>query len=223
MPEHRSPESHLLSLLVHVRDNQSTEPGGTRQTIVRKAMVLFTQLGYGGASMRAIAAEVGVQAGSMYGHFPQGKQQILFEGLRDILQEFLAHLSATLTPDMSHREQFETLVRRHVSWQMDNGSRGLAWQAAFGGLGAREALSESEQESFRAARLLYYGYVESLIAALGNPDDAHALSRAVLTLCDNANRVRPHPEATPEEVADQVLVLARRIVRLEESELPLTV
>lgn len=218
MPDSRSPESHLLSLLVHVRDNQQPDPEGRRHEIVQQAMVLFTQLGYGGTSMRAIASAVGVQAGSMYAHFPQGKHQILFEGLRDILQEFLAHLSATLTPEMSYREQFETLVRRHVSWQLDNGSRGLAWQAAFGGLGAAEALTEEEQDNFRTVRLTYYGYVESLVAALGNPDDAFALSRAVLTLCDNANRVRPHPGATVDEVADQVVDVVNRIVRLEGAE-----
>lgn len=218
MPEPRSPESHLLSLLVHVRDNQQPDPEGTRRLIVQKAMVLFTQLGYGGTSMRAIASAVGVQAGSMYAHFPQGKHQILVEGLRDILQEFLSHLSATLTPEMSHREQFETLVRRHVAWQLDNGARGLAWQAAFGGLGAGDALTEDEQASFRTARLTYYRYVESLVAALGNPDDAYALSRAVLTLCDNANRVRPHQEATPEEIAEQVLDVTSRILRLDTAE-----
>lgn len=214
MPERRSPESHLLSLIVHVRDNRLPDPEGTRRTIVQKAMVLFTQLGYGGTSMRAIAAEVGVQAGSMYGHFPQGKQQILEEGLRDILQEFLSHLSATLTPEMSHREQFETLVRRHVSWQLENGSRGLGWQAAFGGLGTNDALDESARESFRAGRLVYYGYVESLIASLDGEENAYPLSRAVLTLCDNANRVRPRPDATHDEVADQILSIVCRMTGL---------
>lgn len=214
MPEPRSPESHLLGLLVHVRDNQQPDSEGTRRNIVRQAMVLFTQLGYGGTSMRAIASAVGVQAGSMYAHFPQGKHQILYEGLRDILQEFLTHLSATLTPEMSHREQFETLVVRHVSWQLENGARGLAWQAAFGGIGASQALTDDELEGFRVARLTYYGYVESLIASLGHPDDAYALSRAVLTLCDNCNRIRPHRDATHEEIAEQVLAVTRSIVGL---------
>lgn len=217
MSDQSSPEARLLSLLVHLRDHEP-DAEGRRRDIIRQAMVLFTQFGYGGASMRAIASAVGVQAGSMYSHFPDGKRQILYEGLRDILHEFLTHLSSTLTPHMSYREQLETLVRRHVSWQLENGSRGLAWQAAFGGLGAGEALDEDQQESLRAARLVYYEYVESLVAALGNPDDAYGFSRAVLTLCDNANRVRPHRGATPDEVVEQVLAVVRRIVRLEDAQ-----
>lgn len=205
---------HLLRLLVHVRDNHRSDPEGTRRNIIGEAMSLFTHHGYGGTSMRAIASAVGVQAGSLYAHFPGGKQEILFEGLRDICDEVLAHISAPLTPAMSSQEQFETLIRQHVSWQLDNGAKGLAWHAAFGGLGVYGALSESEQAQIKAARRLYHDYLAALVHELGGPEHARPRAQATLTLCDNAHRLRPAPDASSEQVADLVVAMANRIIGL---------
>lgn len=209
-----TPDHHLLRLLVHVRDSHRSDPEGTRRTIIGEAMSLFTRLGYGGTSMRAIASAVGVQAGSLYAHFPRGKQEILFEGLRDICDEVLAHVSRPLTPTMSPREQFETLIRQHVSWQLDNGAKGLAWHAAFGGLGVYGAMSAPEQAQIKAARRLYHDYLEALVAELGGPENARPRAQATLTLCDNANRLRPTPDAPSNQVADLVVEMADRIIGL---------
>lgn len=206
------PDHHLLRLLVHVRDSHRSVPEGTRRTIIGEAMSLFTQLGYGGTSMRAIASAVGVQAGSLYAHFPQGKQQILFEGLQDICDEVLAHISAPLTPAMSTHEQFETLIRQHVSWQLDNGMKGLAWHAAFGGLGVYGAMSADEQAQIKASRRLYHDYLAALVAELGGPENARPRAQATLTLCDNAHRLRPTRDAPSTQVADLVVEMADRII-----------
>ncbi|MCK4566796.1 MAG: TetR/AcrR family transcriptional regulator, partial [Candidatus Thorarchaeota archaeon] len=47
----------------------------TRQRILESAYKLFVKKGYRGSSMRDIATEAGIKAGSIYNHF-RGKEQI---------------------------------------------------------------------------------------------------------------------------------------------------
>ncbi len=206
-----SPEEHLLRLLFHVRDTARPDQEGTRGQIAATAIRLFTRLGYGGTSMRAIAAEVGIQAASIYSHFPGGKKQILHEGLRDIYNDFLQHVTATLNPDMSQERQLGTLLERHVIWQLAAGDKALAWDAAYGGLGVYGVLDESELEDIATPHDLYHGYLQSLFAArFGEAESARHTQVAIL-LCDNAHRFAEDgaaPERTAQLIRDMTLHLA---------------
>jgi AcrR family transcriptional regulator len=53
------------------------------------ALKLFAQKGYAAVSMRAIAAEVGVQAGALYSYTPD-KQSLLFDLMESHMSELLA-------------------------------------------------------------------------------------------------------------------------------------
>lgn len=53
------------------------------------ALRLFAQRGYAAVSMRAIASEVGVQAGALYNYTPD-KQSLLFDLMRGHMDELLA-------------------------------------------------------------------------------------------------------------------------------------
>lgn len=64
--------------------------GITGPKVRQAALRLFAQRGYAAVSMRAIAAEVGVQAGALYNYTPD-KQSLLFELMRNHLKELLAH------------------------------------------------------------------------------------------------------------------------------------
>ncbi|MEX0758128.1 MAG: TetR/AcrR family transcriptional regulator [Tistlia sp.] len=72
-------------------DPQRQESGAaeTRRRILDVAARLFRQQGYAGVSLRAIAAEAGLQAGSLYYHFGSKEDlvvEILDEGIRAVHQ-----------------------------------------------------------------------------------------------------------------------------------------
>lgn len=59
-----------------MRSSQTSSGETTRQAIIEASYQLFTEQGYHGTSMRAIAARAGITAGSIYNHFTD-KEQII--------------------------------------------------------------------------------------------------------------------------------------------------
>ena len=79
------------------------------------ALRLFARHGFAAVSMRQIAAEVGVQAGALYLYTPD-KQALLFELMRDHMEELLADWQA---PDAPPTDQLEDFVRHHIRFHLD--------------------------------------------------------------------------------------------------------
>ena len=52
------------------------QKGGTREKIIKAAIILFSDIGYSKVSVRDIAKKVGIKAASLYSHF-RSKQEIL--------------------------------------------------------------------------------------------------------------------------------------------------
>ena len=75
------------------------------------ALRLFAQGGYAAVSMRAIAAEVGVQAGALYNYTPD-KQSLLFDLMQSHLTELLAAVPDTR--DAEPRTRLRKLVEFHI-------------------------------------------------------------------------------------------------------------
>jgi AcrR family transcriptional regulator len=91
---------------------------GTDQRILAAATALFYEKGYHGASMREVAAAVGIKAGSLYNHFP-GKEELLFRIARGTMEELLAGGRAAIEPHVEPRERLRALVRFHVVYHAD--------------------------------------------------------------------------------------------------------
>lgn len=79
------------------------------------ALRLFARHGFAAVSMRQIAAEVGVQAGALY-LYTADKQTLLFELMRDHLEELLADWHA---PDADPVAQLQDFVRHHIRFHLD--------------------------------------------------------------------------------------------------------
>lgn len=94
---------------------------GRRGEIVRAAARLFRDKGYDGASMRAIANEVGMQCGSPFYHFAS-KQDILVAVVEEGLRQGLEKTRAVVAPDLSAMEQFKQLVKVHLSIILEPGN-----------------------------------------------------------------------------------------------------
>jgi len=52
-----------------------SKPSGTKEKILKVATILFSELGYKGASVRKIAAQVGIRESALYNHF-KNKEEI---------------------------------------------------------------------------------------------------------------------------------------------------
>jgi len=102
----------------------------SKEEILELAIPLFAQSGFAGVSMRDIAKVVGINAASLYHHFPD-KQALYLQAMRqafeDKAQGFSAVLTATGTPEqrledfvhtftklMSNDPDFRALLQREL-------------------------------------------------------------------------------------------------------------
>jgi TetR/AcrR family transcriptional regulator, cholesterol catabolism regulator len=86
----------------------------TESRILEAAGRLFYARGYHATTMRELAAEVGIQAPSLYNHFPQGKEEILIRICLDVARDFYEgalSISERLV-DVSER------LRELICWQV---------------------------------------------------------------------------------------------------------
>ncbi|GGD30740.1 TetR/AcrR family transcriptional regulator [Nocardioides daphniae] len=198
-----------------VRDLTDPVKGTTRHRVATEAMSLFARKGYGGASMREIGAAVGMQAASIYGHFPLGKKQILIDGLLDILDDFLVVVVEPVATGRPAREELVDLVTRHVGWRLDKGDMSLAWDAAYFGLGMTEVLEDRHMAALIAVVDQYRSYITALVGEVGDPAEAAGTARAVMSLCDTSDRLRLGPDEPREDVVARVVTLVLRCCRAE--------
>lgn len=80
------------------------------------ALRLFAQDGYAAVSMRAIAGEVGVQAGALYNYTPD-KQSLLFDLMRGHMTDLLAQLPEPAEDDPLTR--LRSFVDFHLGFHAD--------------------------------------------------------------------------------------------------------
>lgn len=92
---------------------------GPRTThAIRDAGVrLIYQHGYEGMSLRQLAAEVGIQAGSLYNHIAT-KQDLLFDLVKEHLEQLLDHLDQALAGIEVPLARMKTFVAFHVNYHM---------------------------------------------------------------------------------------------------------
>ena len=79
------------------------------------ALRLFARDGYAAVSMRAIAGEVGVQAGALYNYTPD-KQSLLFDLMRAHMTELLEQMPDGSGPPMARLQAF---VDFHIRFHAD--------------------------------------------------------------------------------------------------------
>lgn len=97
-----------------LRDANAETPSGKRPLIVEAATRVFLDLGYGAASMDAIAAEAGVSKQTVYSHF--GAKNALFEAIiEDKCDELLAPVFEAFRPGHDHAKALDEVARRFLS------------------------------------------------------------------------------------------------------------
>lgn len=87
--------------------------GTRKETILKAAAALFREKGYGTASMRDLAENVGVEAASLYNHI-RSKADILQEICFGVANEFILFMDEVESSPISALEKVEKLLRKHI-------------------------------------------------------------------------------------------------------------
>ena len=97
---------------------RSKKNSSKKDTIIEKASKLFREKGFGAASMRDLAENVGVEAASLYNHI-QSKSEILQEIIFRTANDCNVQLDSLENSGMNSLKKIESLIRFHVKMMMD--------------------------------------------------------------------------------------------------------
>ncbi|MCK1637322.1 TetR family transcriptional regulator [Bradyrhizobium sp. 157] len=89
----------------------------TMEAIRKAGLRLIFEHGYAAMSLRQLAAEVGIQSGSLYNHIST-KQELLFVLVRDHINELLRQLDRALQGKQQPIDKLRAFVAFHVSYHM---------------------------------------------------------------------------------------------------------
>ena len=89
----------------------------TLEAIRKAGLRLIFEHGYAAMSLRQLAAEVGIQSGSLYNHIST-KQQLLFDLVQDHINELLRQLDLALEGKDGPEEKLRAFVAFHVTYHM---------------------------------------------------------------------------------------------------------
>lgn len=106
-----------------VDDSPNLNSSGTRERILMIAARLFRYSGFASTSLREIAKEAGITAGSIYNHFAS-KEEILDEVLRIGVANVAAAVRervAALPPTATGRQRIATAIREHLMHALHQG------------------------------------------------------------------------------------------------------
>ncbi len=89
----------------------------TMEAIRKAGLRLIFEHGYAAMSLRQLAAEVGIQAGSLYNHIST-KQELLFDLVQDHINELLRQLDRALQGQERPVDKLRAFVAFHVTYHM---------------------------------------------------------------------------------------------------------
>jgi AcrR family transcriptional regulator len=95
-----------------------SEGGRTEGALRQAALALIARRGYEAASMRELAAQVGVQAAALYRYFPT-KEELLFALLRDHMVALAAAWEAARPETADPAERLAAFVRNHICFHVE--------------------------------------------------------------------------------------------------------
>ena len=89
----------------------------TMEAIRKAGLRLIFEHGYAAMSLRQLAAEVGIQSGSLYNHIST-KQELLFDLMRDHINELLRQLDRALQGKQRPVDKLRAFTAFHVTYHM---------------------------------------------------------------------------------------------------------
>ncbi len=126
--------------------------------ILKEAARLFRQKGFGGTSMRDLAAQLGMEAASMYYHIGS-KDEILEKICFEVANNYLDHLEEIEIQETTHIDKLKELIRFHVRMMIVNGPEVSVTNHDW------KYLTKEKLTTFKELRKLYETRLETLISA----------------------------------------------------------
>jgi TetR/AcrR family transcriptional regulator, lmrAB and yxaGH operons repressor len=159
-------------------------PDRSRAALLDKAATLFRRQGYAATGLNQILAEAGVQPGSLYHHFPQGKQQLAAAvvdtagtGIEQLLRRFLA-------TDRSVADIVDRWIDLMAAGLAGDHRDGCPIEPI-----ATESVSASQQVRTASARV-FQGWCAAIAERLRSdgwsPEEAESVALAVISLIEGA-------------------------------------
>jgi TetR/AcrR family transcriptional repressor of lmrAB and yxaGH operons len=93
----------------------------TRDRILSAAKHLFQQRGYYAIGTAEILATAKAPKGSMYHHFPEGKEQVAIEAVRTMAKDIVAEMEKLEAAGLSVAETIRTLAKGMAQWLKKSG------------------------------------------------------------------------------------------------------
>ncbi len=93
--------------------------GNRKDLIVKAGAALFREKGFGAASMRDLAENLGIEAASLYNHI-RSKNEILESICFNVANRFNSHLDEIETSNAEPLKKIETLLRFHIQQMVEN-------------------------------------------------------------------------------------------------------
>jgi TetR/AcrR family transcriptional regulator, lmrAB and yxaGH operons repressor len=171
-------------------------PDRSRAALVDSAATLFRRQGFAATGLNQILDEAGVKAGSMYHHFPQGKQQLaaaVVDTQGAAIEQLLRRLLAT---DRSVADIVERWIDLLVAGLAGDQRDGCPIEPI-----ATESVNASPLVRAASARAFqgWCAAIEGRLRAEGWPgDDAERVALAVISLIEGAlilSRIAGQPSA----------------------------
>jgi len=92
---------------------EASGAGTPRESILRVATTLFGERGFPATSMRDIAREVGMLAGSLYAHI-DGKETLLLEIIEQGISEYIDEAARSLAGQDESEARLRAMIRAHL-------------------------------------------------------------------------------------------------------------
>lgn len=180
----------------------------TRQRILDCAALVFSERGYAGARLADIAAAAGMQAGSLYYHFP-GRDELVEEVLRQGVartQDRVRQAVQELPPEANALDRLKAAIAGHVLAVLQIGDYTSANIRIFG------QIPEEVRERHLVDQRRYGAYWNTLLEEARAAGEIRAdadLSVVRMLILGAANWsaewFRPDGASTPEGVADELV------------------
>jgi TetR/AcrR family transcriptional regulator, cholesterol catabolism regulator len=167
--------------VVLVEATPDSDPVATPRHILDAAATLLRHRGYEATTIRAVAEQVGIKAGSLYHHYPSKDAivaAVVNEGVR-VVHEAVAQALAALPQGAGPRDRLEAAIRAHLISSLQNSNYTSASIRAFA------FLPDGVREECRAARRCYEAIWGEIVADAGTaglvrPGISHDVVRLML-------------------------------------------
>lgn len=203
--------------LIGIGQESPDDELATRNRLLVAAVKLFADRGYEASSMRELAAEVGVKAPAIYNHF-ESKSDVLATAVDYALSDFLNTVLGGLD-EYDESERLFEMLRRHAKYKTNDVALARAQDKLVDVDFMRRVLPRPTFDRCMAALAGYRAIVGDLVVAAApatQHDPAVNLPVLVSALIEMVDQVsswfRPDGSLSGDEIADQCVTLARRMV-----------